>query len=246
MQVKSITALVAAIAFFLIAGNIRPAYAFQETLLDLTTSSYSENLEGIAPMASVICTKDKYICIRSIDSKKKEKEDEKKPYLPQPALLPQKEFAFKVKLVSSNTVLIPSQNPSEPKASLSADTMFDIINSYRTQNSLTLFQKDDQICSLADARSKELASEFYTGRLHNGLFNRNLPYYVTENAILGRSEEFAIQWWLASPIHRSQMFGNFTHSCIKCEGNACSQVFTSYIPKISLPQAASHSALLTN
>lgn len=242
MQVKSITVLVAAVVFFLIAGHNRPVFAFQETLLDLTTSSYSENLEDIASMASVICTKDKSMCIKSIDSTQ-QKEEKKRP---EEAQKQSQAFAFKVKLVTPNTVLIPQQNPSESKTTLSADTIFDMVNNYRTQNAYTPFQKDETICSLANERAKELSGEFYTGRLHRGLYNRPLPYYVTENAILGRSEQFAIQWWLASPIHRSQMFGNFTHSCTKCEGNACSQVFTSYTPKVTPPQPSTQSALLSN
>lgn len=256
MRKTQISVILTLIAFFFMAGHIRPAFA-SETLLDLTTSSYSQNLESIAPMAKVLCAKDKQVCIKTIDDtarqEKKDNQSNKKEAAP---VYPNATFVS-VPIVIQTTSKQPStetpQDPTQPSPppSLNSDLIFDRINSYREKFGLAHFEKDDTICSIATERSKEIVGELRSGSLHSGLYNRSLPYWITENAIFARSEEFAISWWMNSPVHHSQIMGNFIHSCIKCDGNACSQVFTSYTPKVTPAQivitpVASEIAILTN
>lgn len=124
---------------------------------------------------------------------------------------------------------------------LNADLILELINAHRAKIGKTAFQKDGALCSLAQTRSTELYDElFVKGGLHSGLYNRNLPYWVTENAKYGSNEAGTVQWWLNSPIHRSAIEGDSVYSCGACQGTQCSQLFTSYTPKYNaaLPKTA--------
>lgn len=127
----------------------------------------------------------------------------------------------------------PQNNVPAHSPSLNSDTIFDLINAHRAQIGKPAFQKDGQLCSLASTRSMELDGELFGGKgyLHSGLYNRNLPYWITEDAKWGSNEAGTVQWWLNSPIHRAAIEGDYTYSCGACNGSMCSQLFTSYIPK---------------
>ncbi len=124
-----------------------------------------------------------------------------------------------------------TEQPGKP-SSLSADAIFEMINNHRTSLSLSPFQKDDRLCTLARERGPELYDEiFVTHNIHGGFYARNLPYWITENMKYGDSETDVFKWWLSSGIHRRAIEGNFTYSCGECYGNSCVQLFTSYQPK---------------
>lgn len=109
----------------------------------------------------------------------------------------------------------------------------DLINGFRTSIGLTPFLRDDNVCTLAKTRSTELAGELARGVLHSGLYNRNLPYWIWENAKVGSDEAGTVTWWLNSPIHRASIEGNYKYSCGACTGSYCSQLFTNYEPKVT-------------
>lgn len=119
-----------------------------------------------------------------------------------------------------------------PEKSLDAQKVFELINQHRQKIGLPIFQKDENLCQIAQSREPELYNEiFVTGNMHSGLYNRNLPFWVTENLKYGGTEEQTINWWLGSPIHRSAIEGNYTYSCGACFGATCVQLFTNYTPK---------------
>jgi len=120
---------------------------------------------------------------------------------------------------------------------LDSDLIFQLINQHRAEIGKPAFVKDEALCSLATTRSNELHGELFEGKgyLHSGLYNRNLPYWITENAKWGSNEAGTVQWWLHSPIHRSAIEGDYAYSCGACQGSMCSQLFTSYTPKQSYP-----------
>ncbi len=113
----------------------------------------------------------------------------------------------------------------------SSDAIFELINQHRTSIGKVPFIKDEALCSLSQTRSNELANEMSRGVLHSGLYNRNLGYWVTENAKTGGDEKETVRWWLNSPIHRSAIQSDYVYSCGGCTGNNCSQLFTSFDPK---------------
>lgn len=137
----------------------------------------------------------------------------------------------------------PTQTPAniqEPRdmvpadsANLDSDTILNLINAHRASIGKAAFQKEEALCSLAKVRSAELQGELFEGKgyLHSGLYNRNLPYWITENAKWGSNEAGTVRWWLNSPIHRRAIEGDYIYSCGACQGSKCSQLFTSYTPK---------------
>lgn len=114
---------------------------------------------------------------------------------------------------------------------LDTGLIFDLINAHRASIGKAPFQKEEALCSLASARSTELSLEFSNGTLHSGLYNRKLPYWITENAKWGSNESGTVKWWLNSPIHRRAIEGDYTYSCGACQGSKCAQLFTSFTPK---------------
>ena len=137
-----------------------------------------------------------------------------------------------------SSVITPTTAPtvSTPKVTttggISAAKLFSMVNSYRQSKGLAALQQDDRTCSLASARSTEIAGEMSAGTLHSGMYGRNLPYWNTENAIALPSEEAAFNWWINEPIHRQAIESpSHTTSCVACSGNYCVQEFTSYQPK---------------
>lgn len=123
--------------------------------------------------------------------------------------------------------LFPADGPN-----LNSDLIFDMINAHRASIGKKPFEKEAGLCTLATIRSVELHDElFVNGNLHSGLYNRNLPYWITEDAKWGSNEAGTLRWWLNSPIHRKAIEGDYTYSCGACNGTQCSQLFTSYTPK---------------
>ena len=115
-----------------------------------------------------------------------------------------------------------------------SNVVFDLVNQHRESIGKPAFIKDDALCSLAQTRSNELAGEISRGVLHSGLYNRDLGYWITENAKTGGDEAETVRWWLNSSIHRKQIQSDYTNACVGCTGKNCSLLFTSYTPKGSL------------
>ncbi len=133
--------------------------------------------------------------------------------------------------------LIPTATPTPTTPAtvttggLDPEKLFSMANAHRQTLGLPAFQKDERTCSLAAARSTEIAAEIAAGTLHSGMYGRNLPYWNTENAIALPTEEAAFNWWLGDSIHRQALEGNKIYSCAACSGKYCVQEFTSYQPK---------------
>lgn len=118
-----------------------------------------------------------------------------------------------------------------PDVALDSESIFDLVNQYRASLGLAPFEKDDKVCELAQTRSTEISGELTNGTLHSGLYNRNLPYWIFENAKVGSDEEGTLSWWLSSPLHHESIVRDYKFSCVKCKGSVCSELFTSYSPK---------------
>jgi len=116
----------------------------------------------------------------------------------------------------------PSHNP---------DLLMQMINDHRKNMGLPEFQKEDRLCALAKERGPELPGEAASGAIHAGFNARNLPYWITENMKYGGSEQDMFNWWLNSAIHRRAIEGDSQYSCGECYGDACIQLFTSYVAK---------------
>jgi len=117
---------------------------------------------------------------------------------------------------------------------LNKDLLFDLINAHRTALNLPSFQKDETLCEIAESRLPELQEEILGDTpMHEGMRTRDFDFWVTENLIHVPNEERALEWWLNSPIHKKAVESTtYTHSCSDCIGNSCTQLFTSFQPKI--------------
>jgi len=130
------------------------------------------------------------------------------------------------------SIPIPTQTEPTPQATnLDSDGIFDLINQHRASQGLTPFELEASVCELAKARSTELVGELVNGTTHSGLYNRNLPYWIWENAKVGSNEEGTVAWWLSSPLHHQSIVGDYKYSCVKCQGTNCTQLFTSFVSK---------------
>ena len=132
---------------------------------------------------------------------------------------------------TATPTIIPTIPAAPAEITLDSEKIFNMINQYRAGLGLAAFEKDDNVCSIAQARTGEMQAEIPNGTLHSGLYNRPLAYWIFENAKYGSSEEGTVAWWLASPIHHQSIVGDYKYSCVKCAGSYCSEVFTSYAPK---------------
>jgi uncharacterized protein YkwD len=121
-------------------------------------------------------------------------------------------------LPSSTPELVASPN-------LDPEVIFNLINEKRVQAGLLPLEKDSKVCELASSRTPELEAEFTSGSLHRGFYARQMPYRAAENVIYMRSEQAAVNWWMNSGVHRSQLLGNYKYSCVACQGQSCTQIF---------------------
>lgn len=145
--------------------------------------------------------------------------------------------------VAEEELALPSPTPSlEPRAQLKepitphpldANLLSSLVNAHRNSLGLPALQADDYLCSIAQSRAPELYDEIFGGGgMHSGMKRRDLQYWITENMIHMSTETQALAWWLSSPIHRRAIeSSSYTHSCGACQGNSCSLLFTSYVPK---------------
>jgi uncharacterized protein YkwD len=120
-----------------------------------------------------------------------------------------------------------SSSTPEPKVSpnLDPEVIFNLINEKRVQAGLPPLEKESKVCELATSRTPELSAEFASGFLHRGFYARQVPYRAAENVIYMRTEQAAVNWWMNSSVHRSQLLGNYKYSCVACQGQSCTQIF---------------------
>mgnify|MGYP000845486555 FL=1 len=116
--------------------------------------------------------------------------------------------------------------------------LWSLIQSYRVDNNLTPFIKDQNLCAYANERLPEVAEKFN----HTG-FERTAQSKVAtlglsrvvENLVglypyTGNSIEVAAFYaWLNSPPHKKTIDDPAnTHSCLRCDTINCVQLFGAY------------------
>ncbi len=209
-------------------------FSFTSTVLTTQTHAQEVALDALKKASvSKTCIQDTFVlpskpCSLNISTKKKNAE-----FLPTSNLIPEIELK-KVELNKEEVYVVPQVNfATEPTGTLSAEVLFSMVNTYRTSIALPAFEKEAQICSVAESRREGIAQEIYQGLpLHSGFWSMNLPYFATENMIYQNTEAEALNWWLNSPVHRSAIEGNYKYACGVCNGEVCNLVFTNYDPKV--------------
>lgn len=125
----------------------------------------------------------------------------------------------------------PTESPTVK--TLDSNAVFFMINVFREKLGLPKFEKEDRLCEIASERAKEIPNEVATGKIHEGFYARNLPYFAIENAKYGGNEREVVDWWLHSPIHKSTIVGNMKYSCVACTDTSCSEIFSSFEEKVT-------------
>jgi len=211
-------------------GKITHFSAFILTLLAVFTifpkTAWAQDLapDSCPSSSSTSCTQNPYSCNAGIPGTINKMEID----TPSPAIQAESE-SIDEQSVATNSAQITTAVPIG--ATLNPDLIFDLINEHRAGIGLPLFQKDANLCSIAQSRTTQMPAEVTNGNLHAGLYARNLPYWITENMKYGGNEQETVDWWLHSPIHRAAIESNNKYACGACIGNTCDMLFTSYTPK---------------
>ncbi len=115
---------------------------------------------------------------------------------------------------------------------LSADTLFSMVNQKRSEAGLPAFEKHPEVCSVAEARKPQLENEVYgSSSIHAGFRAMDIPFRASENMISQNSEEAALNWWMNSSVHRGGVLGNSKYACVVCQNKTCAMIMSSLEPK---------------
>lgn len=111
------------------------------------------------------------------------------------------------------------------------EAIFNAVNSWRVENGMTAFAKDENLCDYASLRIDQI-NEF--GFSHD-LFRKELPDFMYENSFANvgenlfegtdRKEKVILLGWLNSPTHRENIEYNWDSSCVRCDSRTCVQIF---------------------
>lgn len=116
--------------------------------------------------------------------------------------------------------------PVPTSASLSSKKLWSLIQDWRSSEKLQPYTEDQRLCKIAEDR---VLNDFQLDN-HEGLYKKysNLPYVIQENLGLEPSEEKQLAGWLKSPSHAATLRMPYTHSCVYCNDNYCSQIFSNF------------------
>lgn len=97
------------------------------------------------------------------------------------------------------------------------------INAYRASNGLSPVSSNNETCSFASIRAKEIASDFSHNGFTNRINNKSLPYSsyhdVTENIAMNSDSSQIVAMWINSPGHAENMRKDTPFVCVVQNGN---------------------------
>ena len=243
---RSTTALLALIVI-LLASTVITSKA---EAVELSQVSSQQDLKDKCLVTQYIVL-GKSECVKKISEKKPESaKTQVKDLLPTQALLQDPKEEEKKEDPKTQHVLAASIEPQvyniTPTATLSAEVLFQLVNTHRKEMSLPELTRNEPVCDVAYSRKEEITQEiFVTHLLHAGFYAKNLPYYATENMIWQHTEQESLNWWLNSPVHRAAIEGAYKYACGVCNGEVCNMVFTNYEPKFAVLTEATPTAAAT-
>lgn len=109
-------------------------------------------------------------------------------------------------------------------------SLFDLIQRFRYENYLNPYKRSDLLCRIADIRLSEIQKNYSHEKLQETVNNTcSNDCSVSENLMKGMaSNEDTLKSWLNSTSHSAALRANYTHSCLKCYGLYCVQIFGYY------------------
>lgn len=109
---------------------------------------------------------------------------------------------------------------TSPKIS-NVDKLFFLINNYRKQNNLPAFEKNEELCTIAEKRSK-IELDYHKGFLEE---YSSYPYKISENVTTGLDPYNAFIGWRRSPSHNAAMLSDWKYACVSCH-TTCVTIFS--------------------
>src|SRR6185437_1221437 len=131
-------------------------------------------------------------------------------------------FSIKLPMAKSTVYTVPTAIPSPTQ--LNSDTLWSLVQKWRTDNGFQPYIKDQNLCSYASQRAIQIKSDFS----HSGFSIKDIcggnACSGAENLAEGYySEQDTLTAWIKSPDHLSDLKYNYTNSCIECSGLYCAQ-----------------------
>lgn len=114
-----------------------------------------------------------------------------------------------------------------PTTSLEGDHLLEVVNQWRVKIGKKIYKKNNELCNIAEARTKEIQTDFN----HDKFYNHTHDFYyeaMQENILAGDqyiSYKTALDSWLQSASHSAALHKDYQYSCIKCLNNRCVQIF---------------------
>lgn len=116
------------------------------------------------------------------------------------------------------------------KSGINGDSLFKLIQQYRFDNHLRKFKTSNFLCDIARIRLEEVRKSFS----HEGFL---VERFCHSNCTIGENlaqkyqknqEQKLLSDWVDSASHSSILNSNYTHSCLKTDGNIVVQIFGNY------------------
>lgn len=134
-------------------------------------------------------------------------------------------FASQSKKAEAEYANIPT--PTNPR--IEADKLFSLVNAWRVSQGYQPYTIDNRLCNLASQRLIELKQGGFS---HEGFYKHFNDFHyrdLAENLIQGEFyNEKALQEWLRSPGHRSNLNFAYSYSCLKSDGYNAVQIFANF------------------
>ena len=112
---------------------------------------------------------------------------------------------------------------------INADALSLLVNTWRINNNLKAFTKNEKLCSLAQIRLKTIQTNWSHIGFETTIKQLGYDGKFGENLVREfiRSED-ALDAWLTSSTHHSNLSNPlFTQTCIVCQQDYCAQEFSS-------------------
>jgi uncharacterized protein YkwD len=110
---------------------------------------------------------------------------------------------------------VPSPSPA-----IASDSMWEVVQNWRTENGLSPYQVSSRLCDIAQQRLGEIKQNWSHDGFQWQRFCPEETCTLSENlARKYSSEENVLKGWLRSPAHAENLYKPYTFSCIVTDGN---------------------------
>lgn len=139
-------------------------------------------------------------------------------------------FIDKMGTDKNSNLAVPVETPKSPY--ISDEKLYDLIQAWRTANNLQRYEKNTNLCILADKRLDQIKDKYGHNGFAESVITENYFGFSEVSENINRSlgkESDVLSSWLGSKSHYEALVRPYLHSCVKClrhnEYNYCIQIF---------------------